>query len=89
MSQTGGYVRTEKQLEDGREGGQGPTRTVEPWSSSSRRPAVFLVQGYILSLVVNVYVLEPWLVNAFNYCYILRKVVGEYIKEPEWCANKR
>ena len=22
-------------LEDGREGGQGPTRTVEPWSSSS------------------------------------------------------
>ena len=24
-----------RRLEDGREGGQGPTRTVEPWSSSS------------------------------------------------------
>ena len=23
-----------RRLEDGREGGQGPTRTVEPWSSS-------------------------------------------------------
>ena len=25
-----------RRLEDGREGGQGPTRAVEPWSSSSR-----------------------------------------------------
>ena len=25
-----------RRLEDGREGGQGPTRTVEPWSSASR-----------------------------------------------------
>ena len=24
-----------RRLEDGRKGGQGPTRTVEPWSSSS------------------------------------------------------
>ena len=24
-----------RRLEDGREGGQGPTRTVEPWNSSS------------------------------------------------------
>jgi len=30
VSQTGGYLHTE----DGREGDQGPTRTVEPWSSS-------------------------------------------------------
>ena len=25
-----------RRLEDGREGGQGPTRTVEPWSSSRK-----------------------------------------------------
>ena len=25
-----------RRLENGREGGQGPTRTVEPWSSSSK-----------------------------------------------------
>jgi len=37
VSQTGGYVHTEEMPEDGREGGQGPTRTVEPWSSSSSR----------------------------------------------------
>ena len=36
-----GYHRLEdtctqkRRQEDGREGGQGPTRTVEPWSSSS------------------------------------------------------
>jgi hypothetical protein len=35
VSQTGGYVHTEGRLEDGREGGQGTTRTVETWSSSS------------------------------------------------------
>jgi hypothetical protein len=32
VSRTGGYVRT-----DGREGDQGPTRTVEPCSSSSSK----------------------------------------------------
>ena len=26
-----------RRLEDGREGGQGPTGTVEPWSSSSKK----------------------------------------------------
>ena len=36
MSQTGGYVHTEERLEDDRGGGQCPTRTVEPWSSSSK-----------------------------------------------------
>ena len=35
MSQTGGYVHTEETTGNGREGGQGPTRSVEPWSSSS------------------------------------------------------
>jgi hypothetical protein len=52
-------------------------------------PAVFVVQGYIVSHVINFYVLQPWRVNAFNSHYIPRKVVREYITESEWCTNRR
>ena len=54
MSQTGGYITQKRQLEDGREGGQGPTRTVEPWSSSKRVYAIEHTKTYTLHRRQNV-----------------------------------
>ena len=41
-----------RRLEDGREGGQGPTRTVEPWSSSSSRVSLLESSLFGISYVV-------------------------------------
>ena len=41
-----------RRLEDGSEGGQGPTRTVEPWSSSSSRDRWWTLVSVVMNLQV-------------------------------------
>ena len=51
MSQLEDTCTQKRRLEDGREGGQGPTRTVEPWSSSSSSSVV--LKGLICKYMVE------------------------------------
>ena len=65
-------------LEDGREGGQGPTRTVEPWSSSSSSSSSSL--GYINSSLLSFFMLSTEVhIPDTNYILFVKQNVNKML----------